>query len=243
MTVSDILIVLARAPGGAACAPTTRFAADRRHDDHDHAVAVQEVAPGDDLYALAEDFEPGEPGEVIAVQPIGGLDLRGHGAGACCTTPSRSRATTSPCRGLHRRARGRRARRGRPAGALLGARHDRASPTSARRARSPTAPASSSPARSSSGAWSSSPPTTRASARPGRHPYIAGESEGRGTLDIARAARNLGELTGASRPGRALGSLPGRPRGPVRQPDRADVGARARHRRHGRRRAAVAARR
>jgi predicted esterase len=33
---------------------------------------------------------------------------------------------------------------------------------------------------------------------PGLHPYVAGESEGRGTLDIARAARNLEDVTGAS---------------------------------------------
>jgi acetyl esterase/lipase len=33
---------------------------------------------------------------------------------------------------------------------------------------------------------------------PGRHPYIAGESEGRGVLDIARAARALGDRTAAS---------------------------------------------
>ncbi len=34
---------------------------------------------------------------------------------------------------------------------------------------------------------------------PGRHPYIAGVSEGRGVLDIARAARTLGERVGASK--------------------------------------------
>lgn len=33
---------------------------------------------------------------------------------------------------------------------------------------------------------------------PGRHPYLVGESEGRGVLDIARAARHLGEEIGAS---------------------------------------------
>lgn len=33
---------------------------------------------------------------------------------------------------------------------------------------------------------------------PGRHPYLAGVSEGRGTLDIVRAARHLESLTGAS---------------------------------------------
>jgi fermentation-respiration switch protein FrsA (DUF1100 family) len=33
---------------------------------------------------------------------------------------------------------------------------------------------------------------------PGRHPYIVGESEGRGTLDIVRAARNLEAQTSAS---------------------------------------------
>lgn len=33
---------------------------------------------------------------------------------------------------------------------------------------------------------------------PGRHPYIAGESEGRGVLDIVRAARALGDRVGAS---------------------------------------------
>ena len=33
---------------------------------------------------------------------------------------------------------------------------------------------------------------------PGRHPYIVGESEARGTLDIVRAAQQLEEITGAS---------------------------------------------
>jgi pimeloyl-ACP methyl ester carboxylesterase len=33
---------------------------------------------------------------------------------------------------------------------------------------------------------------------PGRHPYIVGESEGRGVLDIVRAARSLGDRIGAS---------------------------------------------
>ncbi len=33
---------------------------------------------------------------------------------------------------------------------------------------------------------------------PGRHPYLAGESEGRGVLDIVRAARALGDRVGAS---------------------------------------------
>ncbi len=33
---------------------------------------------------------------------------------------------------------------------------------------------------------------------PGRHPYVVGESEGRGTLDIVKAAQNLGGRIGAS---------------------------------------------
>ena len=37
----------------------------------------QELAPADDLYALAEDFEPGEPGDVIAYQEVTGLDVDG----------------------------------------------------------------------------------------------------------------------------------------------------------------------
>ena len=76
---------------------------------------------------------------------------------------------------------------------------------------------------------------------PGRHPYIVGESEARGTLDIVRAAQQLERSHGRVRRGRALGPLAGRARGAVRQPDRRGVGARARRGRHRGRRTAVAA--
>ncbi|MGQ0432304.1 MAG: lipase family protein [Microthrixaceae bacterium] len=39
---------------------------------------------------------------------------------------------------------------------------------------------------------------------PGRHPYIAGESEGRGVLDIVRAARSLGDVEGTSASARVV---------------------------------------
>ena len=96
-------------------------------------------------------------------------------------------------------------------------------------------------ARSSSAAWCSSATDYEGLGTPGRHPYIVGESEGRGTLDIVRAAQQLERPHGRLGRGRAVGPLAGRPRRPVRQPDRRGVGARPRRRRHRGRRAAVAA--
>ena len=39
--------------------------------------AIQELAAEEDLYALADDLQPGEPGDVIAVQDVEGLDVDG----------------------------------------------------------------------------------------------------------------------------------------------------------------------
>ena len=60
---------------------------------------------------------------------------------------------------------------------------------------------------------------------PGRNEYLVGVTAGRSVLDIARVARLLPDRGG--RPAGALGTLAGRPRGPVRGTGGADVRTRA----------------
>jgi pimeloyl-ACP methyl ester carboxylesterase len=154
-----------------------------------------EVATDDDLYALAEDFEPGEPGEVIAVQEvdtdavdatvlrvlyhsesIAGDDIAVSGVIAYPTgePPAEGRDVLSWAHGTTGIA-------------------DECAPS-----RDPDG----------AGIELIAPFLERdmvfvatdyeGLGTPGRHPYIAGESEGRGTLDIVRAASDLADRTGAS---------------------------------------------
>ena len=216
----------------------SRAAVGGHHRRPPIAVA-QELAPSDDLYALAEDFEPGEPGDVIAYQEVTGLDVDGTVLRVLYHSESLE-GDDIAVSGIIVVPDGRRARRA-VARCSPGPTAPPASPTSAHPARSPAARTSPWWARSSSATWSSRPRTTRASAPPAATRTSSGESEARGTLDIVRAAQQLEEHHGRVGRGRALGPLPGRARGPVRQPDRRGVGSRARRRRHGGRRAAVAA--
>jgi pimeloyl-ACP methyl ester carboxylesterase len=154
-----------------------------------------EVPPAGDLYALAEPLEPGEPGDVIAVQAVEGLDIDAtvlrvlyHSesiAGDDIAVSGIIAVPTTPA----------------PAGGrtVLSWAHgttgiaDECAP-------------SKDPAGQSIGLIA--PFLERGMVfvatdyeglgTPGRHPYIAGVSEGRGVLDIVRAARALGDRADAS---------------------------------------------
>jgi pimeloyl-ACP methyl ester carboxylesterase len=154
-----------------------------------------EVRPSDDLYALAEPLEPGEPGDVIAVQAVEGLDVDAtvlrilyHSqsmAGDDIAVSGIIAVPTTPA----------------PAGgrAVLSWAHgtsgiaDECAP-------------SKDPAGQSIGLIAPflergmvfAATDFEGLGTPGRHPYIAGVSEGRGVLDIVRAARSLGERVEAS---------------------------------------------
>ncbi len=153
-----------------------------------------EVAPEDDIYALAEDLEPGEPGDVIAVQEVpdatvdatvlrvlhhsqslegediavSGLILVPTGA-----APSGGRPVLSWAHGTTGIAdECAPSKDGTSVSALAAPFLERGMVVTAT--------------------------DYEGLGTPGRHPYIAGDSEARGTLDIVRAARNLQEQTGAS---------------------------------------------
>jgi pimeloyl-ACP methyl ester carboxylesterase len=170
-------------PTPAAEAPSTTIA------------VVQELAPADDLYALAEDFEPGEPGDVIAVQEIDGLDVDGTVLRVLYHSESLEGDDVAVS-GVIIVPAGDAPEGGRP---ILTWAHgttgiaDECAPS-----KDPEA----------NGIGLVDPFLERGMVfaatdyeglgTPGRHPYIAGESEGRGTLDIARAARQLEGRTEAS---------------------------------------------
>jgi acetyl esterase/lipase len=158
------------------------------------APAPIEVAPEDDLYAFAEDFEPGEPGAVIAVQEvdtdadaivlrvlyhsesIAGDDVAVSGIIAFPEgePPPEGRDVLSWAHGTTGLADSCAPSRG-PDGSLLlvlGPFLQRDMVVVAT--------------------------DYEGLGTPGRHPYLVGESEGRSTLDIVRAARSLADRTGAS---------------------------------------------
>lgn len=148
-----------------------------------------------DLYALAEPLEPGDPGDLIAVQPVEGLaveatvlrvlyhseslageDIAVSGLVAIPPgpAPAEGRTVLSWAHGTTGIA-------------------DQCAPS-----RDAT----------SAGPLLAAPFLERdmvvvatdyeGLGTPGRHPYIVGESEGRGVLDIVRAVRQLGDRAGAS---------------------------------------------
>jgi pimeloyl-ACP methyl ester carboxylesterase len=158
------------------------------------AAAPVEVAPDDDLYALAEDVEPGEPGQVIAVQEVD-TDLDASVLRVLYHSESLE-GEDIPVTGLIVVPEGDPPPEGRT---VLSWAHgttgiaDECAPS--------LDPAG-------AGLALVAPFLERdmvvvatdyeGLGTPGRHPYIAGESEGRGTLDIIRAARQLSDRTGAS---------------------------------------------
>jgi hypothetical protein len=172
-------------PGDDAAAATSSAAA---------SASVVQVAPEEDIYALADDLQPGEPGDVIAVQEVPGVDI----GGTVLRVLHHSRSLEGEdiaVSGLIVSPTGEAPSGGRP---VLSWAHgttgiaDECAPSKDRGSLSGLA----------------EPFLERGMVvaatdyeglgTPGRHPYIAGESEGRGTLDIVRAARNLQERTGAS---------------------------------------------
>ncbi len=160
----------------------------------DTSASVVEVAPEGDLYALAEDLQPGEPGDVIAVQEVPGA--------AVDATVLRVLHHSQSLEGEDIAV----------SGLILVP--DGGAPSGGRVVLSwahGTTGIADECAPSKDGASVSGLATPflqrgmvvaasdfEGLGTPGRHPYIAGESEGRGTLDIVRAARNLQERTGAS---------------------------------------------
>jgi fermentation-respiration switch protein FrsA (DUF1100 family) len=154
-----------------------------------------ELDADEDLYALAEDIEPGEPGEVIAVQQIPGADVPGTVWRILYHSES-IQGDDIAVSGLLAVPAGEPPAEGRP---ILSWAHgttglaDECAPS--------IEP-------DGAGIDLAAPFLERGMVvvatdyeglgTPGLHPYVAGESEGRGTLDIARAARNLEDVTGAS---------------------------------------------
>jgi pimeloyl-ACP methyl ester carboxylesterase len=149
---------------------------------------VQELAESDDLYALADDLQPGEPGDLIAVQELEGLDVDGTVRRVLYHSESMEGEDIAVS-GIIVVPSGAPPEGGRP---ILTWAHgttgiaDQCAPS-----KDPEA----------NGVGLVEPFLERGMVfaatdyeglgTPGRHPYIAGVSEGRGTLDIARAARQL----------------------------------------------------
>jgi pimeloyl-ACP methyl ester carboxylesterase len=176
-------------------APSADIATTSSSTTTEAAAGPVEVPPAGDLYALAEPLEPGKPGDVIAVQTVEGLDIDAtvlrvlyHSesiAGDDIAVSGIIAVPTTPA----------------PAGGrtVLSWAHgttgiaDECAP-------------SKDPAGQSIGLIA--PFLERGMVfvatdyeglgTPGRHPYIAGVSEGRGVLDIVRAARALGDRADAS---------------------------------------------
>jgi pimeloyl-ACP methyl ester carboxylesterase len=154
-----------------------------------------EVAPADDLYALAEPLTPGAPGDVIAVQEVTGLDVDATVLRVLYHSQS-IEGDDIAVSGLVAVPTGAAPDGGRP---VLSWAHgttgiaDECAPS-----KDPE----------DAGLALVAPFLERGMAivatdyeglgTPGRHPYLAGESEGRGVLDIVRAARSLGDRVGAS---------------------------------------------
>ena len=157
--------------------------------------AIQEIAPEEDLYALADDLPPGEPGDVIAVQEVEGLDVDGTTLRVLYHSESLE-GDDIAVSGIVVVPSGDVPEGGRP---VLSWAHgttgiaDECAP-------------SQDPAESGIGLVGPfldrgmvfAATDYEGLGTPGRHPYIVGESQGRGTLDIVRAARQLQDRTDAS---------------------------------------------
>jgi len=158
--------------------------------------AVMEVAPDADLYALAEGtLEPGEPGDVIAFQEVPGLEIDGTVLRVLYHSESLE-GDDIPVTGIIIVPSGEVPEGGRPV--LTWAHGTTGIADECAPSKDPEV----------NGIGLVGPFLERGMVfvatdyeglgTPGRHPYIAGESEGRGTLDIVRAARQLEDRTGAS---------------------------------------------
>lgn len=183
-----IVTLAACSAGDAATSTTTSSSVAPRQ-------RLADLSPAEDLYALAEPLAPGEPGEVIAVQEVPGLDVDGtvlrilyHSrslAGDDIAVSGLVIVPTTPSPPA-----------GRP---VLSWAHGTTGIAD-----------QCAPSKDPAGSWIAlaAPFLERGMVlvasdyeglgTPGRHPYIVGESEGRGVLDIVRAARSLGDRVGAS---------------------------------------------
>lgn len=156
---------------------------------------VAEVAPADDLYALAErTLAPGQPGDVIAVQEVPGVAVDG--------TVLRVLYHSESLQGEDIAVSGVIAI---PSGAVP----DGGRPVLSWAHGTTGIADQCAPSKDAGGAVGLAGPFLERGmvfaatdfeglGTPGRHPYVVGESEGRGTLDIVRAARQLADRTGAS---------------------------------------------
>jgi len=158
--------------------------------------AVARLGPGEDIYALAEDLEPGEPGDLIAVQEVD-ADIAGGTVLRVLYHSESLEGDDIAVSGLVVLPDGPPPEQGRT---VLSWAHgttgiaDECAP-SKDIARSNVVPLA-------------APFLERdmivvatdyeGLGTPGRHPYIVGESEGRGVLDIVRAVGQLGAEAGAS---------------------------------------------
>lgn len=181
--------------GAAACSARDDGEGARPEATTTTAPGIQELAAGDDLYAVADDLQPGEPGDVIAVQEVEGLDVDGTVLRVLYHSES-IQGDDIAVSGIIIVPPGEAPDGGR---AVLTWAHgttgiaDECAPS-----KDPAA----------NGIGLVAPFLERGMVfvatdyeglgTPGRHPYIVGESEARGTLDIVRAAQQLGDRTGAS---------------------------------------------
>jgi pimeloyl-ACP methyl ester carboxylesterase len=187
------LVVLAACSSGGASSPATNAPSTTSTDP---TAKVVDLAPSADLYALAQPLRPGKPGDVIAVQSVKGVDVAATVLRVLYHSQSIAGADIAV------------------SGLIVVP--DGPAPPGGRTvlswAHGTTGIADEcAPSKDPSGAGLGlvAPFLERGMAivatdyeglgTPGRHPYIAGESEGRGVLDIVRAARSLGDRVGASK--------------------------------------------
>lgn len=154
-----------------------------------------ELGPDDDLYALAENIEPGEPGDVIATQEIPAGDLDATVLRVIYHSESLE-GDDIAVSGLIVVPSGEAPEGGRP---VLSWAHGT---TGIADMCTPSKELDASVIELSTEFLERGMVVVATDyeglGTPGRHPYIVGESEGRGVLDIMRAAQNLGGEVGAS---------------------------------------------
>lgn len=195
MRRSLLLAVVALLGGGLAACATDTPSAEPDSTTTTSAAATVTLKPDDDLYALAEPLAPGAPGDVIAVQDLPDLDVDARVMRVLYHSRSLAGADIAVS-GIIAVPNGTAPKAGRP---VLTWAHGTTGIADA-----------CAPSKNPSGAGVAliAPFLERGMVfvatdyeglgTPGRHPYIAGESEGRGVLDIVRAARSLHADTAAS---------------------------------------------
>lgn len=194
-TTAVLAVLIALALGAAACSDDAPSTAATEQPTTAVASGPVEVPAGGDLYALAEPLAPGEPGDVIAVQEVAGIDIDGsvlrvlyHSESIAGDDIAVSGIIVVPS-----------------GPAPTGGRSVLTWGHGTTGIADECAP-SKNPGGASIGLVAPflergmvfAATDYEGLGTPGRHPYIAGVSEGRGVLDIARAARALGSTVEAS---------------------------------------------